>query len=282
MSWRIEWNSISNRINGLLEAGNFLFLTTRDTSTENRAVFKNVLMPQLETLRQIVQAFLDVWRSSVSPAAVECIERFLEKSRSLCDQDWAKLHNVQTTFTLLASFRAELSYHLSDMQAVSQRLSERAFIHLQRSIIADSHIRGRWKKAFRSGEPSCEKLGAAHLLGHGIWCFKASAEGERTDLILGEPLRDLHQIESAAEALVLTEWKIVRDPIKEVGKKSADALKQARRYSSGILAGFELTTYRYLVIVSEGVLEMPEDINENELIYRHINIAVDPATPSKS
>jgi hypothetical protein len=48
-----------------------------------------------------------------------------------------------------------------------------------------------------------EKLGAAHLLLHGIWAFKVSATGERTDLVPGEKLEITPQVEAASEALVL-------------------------------------------------------------------------------
>jgi len=61
-------------------------------------------------------------------------------------------------------------------------------------------------------------------------------EGERTDLIMGGPLKDLSQIEATSDALVLTEWKIVRKPNKELDQKCIQALNQAERYSSGILA----------------------------------------------
>src|SRR3989442_569356 len=40
-------------------------------------------------------------------------------------------------------------------------------------------------RAFEAGVPACESLGACHLLAHSVWAFKTSAEGERTDLVLG-------------------------------------------------------------------------------------------------
>ena len=44
----------------------------------------------------------------------------------------------------------------------------------------------------------------------------------------------------------------------------------------------ELASYRYLVMVSKDVIDMPVDVREGDVIYRYINIAVDPFTPSKS
>ena len=90
------------------------------------------------------------------------------------------------------------------------------------------------KRRLEKGETHCEMLGAAHLLSHGIWGFKASAKGERTDLILGEPLTDLSEVESTAEALVLTEWKVVRKS-NELQDKAEEALEQAKRYACGVL-----------------------------------------------
>jgi hypothetical protein len=171
---------------------------------------------------------------------------------------------------------------LSDIQEIARKITERAFVHLQRSIIADASIKQRWNEAFKSGETACEKLGAAHLLLHGIWAFKAHAKGERTDLILGEPLRDISQVESTAEALVLTEWKVVRSD-SELETKAEEAYIQAKLYGAGSLAGFELAGYRYLVLVSEDRLRsVPPDRPEKEVIYCHINIPVNPKPPSKS
>jgi hypothetical protein len=156
---------------------------------------------------------------------------------------------------------------------------DRAFLHLQRSIVADPSVRERWKHAFdEEGEVACERLGAAHLLLFGIYSFKANAEGERTDIILGERL-SLSEVEKASEALVLTEWKMVsRDNLE---KTAEHAFQQARRYSAGSLAGFELASRRYLVMVSERSLPMPPPRIEDVVTYEYRNIAVDPRVPSR-
>src|SRR5260221_1264020 len=60
---------------------------------------------------------------------------------------------------------------------------------------------GQVRKAWRSSPPL-----------HGIWAFKVSATGERTDLVPGEKLEITPQVEAASEALVLTDWKCVRKP----------------------------------------------------------------------
>ena len=159
-------------------------------------------------------------------------------------------------------------------------MSERAFQHLQRSIVADLTVLARWHEAFKQGELACEKLGAAHLLSHGLWGFKASGAGEATDLVFAEPL-NLTAVESAAEALVLTEWKLIRKPSEIVSQAKA-AHNQAARYARGLLGGLELRDYRYLILVSEAFIGCPEDFTEDDVRYRYVNIAVSSSCPSKS
>ena len=133
---------------------------------------------------------------------------------------------------------------------VAKRLSERAFNHLNRSIVVDNELRAKWNKAFKREEPACEKLGAVHLLLHGIWAFKVDAEGERTDLVFNEPILESSSVERTAEALVLTEWKRVLSPT-ETEAMAAEARKQAARYTVGALGGVELAGYRFIVLVSK-------------------------------
>ncbi|MGA8595524.1 MAG: hypothetical protein WB676_12345, partial [Bryobacteraceae bacterium] len=181
----------------------------------------------------------------------------------------------------LSSFRAEFEYLLTDTEMVARSLTIRAFTHLQRSIVADGVTQKRWKDAFDDGELACEGLGACHFLSHGIWAFKTSATGERTDLVLGTPLRIDDDVRRAADALVLTEWKLVRSA-GEVTRKADEAYQQAKRYSEGILAGFELASRRYLVLVSSDHVAVPSPRQDGDTIYEHRNVAVFPSTPSTS
>jgi len=186
---------------------------------------------------------------------------------------------VQFALTALAAFQSEFSYVISDTQAMALRITERAFVHLQRSIMVDDGIKEKWKNAFNSGETKCEQLGAIHLLAHGIWAFKAHGEKGRTDLVLNEPLSDLALVEKTSTALVLTEWKAVKSE-DDLDKKSNEAYEQTKLYVTGVLGGIELYNYRYLVMVSEKGMKMPSDISENNITYRYINIPVNPDTPS--
>jgi hypothetical protein len=145
-------------------------------------------------------------------------------------------------------------------------------------IVVDRDVRGKWQSAFAAGETHCEQLGALALLQHGIWAFKVSGAGERTDLVFGEALVDSTEPARASEALVLTEWKRVT-PI-DSSQKATGAVEQAELYSGGILGGFELRDRRFVILVSQKQLALPPDVGRGGRIYRHVNIAVDPDTPS--
>lgn len=67
----------------------------------------------------------------------------------------------------------------------------------------------------------------------------------------------------------------------EVNKKFAEARYQTELYSGSVLAGVELTTYRYVIVVSRDRIAVPANLTKNGVVYRHINIAVDPQTPSQ-
>jgi len=153
-------------------------------------------------------------------------------------------------------------------------------VHLQSSIAADLKVRESWIQAFQHGETACERLGASHLLLHGVWSFRASAEHARTDLVLSESRTDWEEPRRAAQGLVLTEWKRVV-ATDETDKKADEALMQAQLYREEPLAGFEVASVRYLVLVSESrLLSMPQARVHNDVTYEYRNVAVNPDPPS--
>jgi hypothetical protein len=290
MSWLTEWKAISAQIQGLLEASRFYVDSLRDPSHHaDRArdfyrVGDRELLPHIKKICDTLEKFRDTHKAFIPIEAARSLDAVLNKIKNefpnLKGAD-AFIH-VHVMVTLLVSFRAEFEYHLSDTTAVAKRLSERAFNHLNRSIVADEELRGKWIKAFNKGkEPACEKLGGAHLLLHGIWAFKVGVEGERTDLVFNEPIVEPSSVERTAEALVLTEWKRVLSPNKTEAM-ARKAREQAARYTVGALGGVELAGYRFIVLVSKEHLKLPDDHLENGVVYRHINIAVQPQSPSKS
>ena len=281
--WMNEWRAISARIAGLLDAGMF-FLRTPDRDDYNSA---GVLIGNAGATAASLRQFLGLHGNDIPTRAKAYVEASLKDWRDRfggADENdpFGKpkgFAGVTAVVTSLASFRAEFEYLVADTESVARSLVTRALIHLQRSIVADDIVRQRWFKAFESGEIACEALGACHLLAHGIWAFKTSAKGERTDLVLGQSLVMTDDIRSASQGLVLTEWqRVCHDG--ELAQKAQEAFDQARRYREGILAGFEVASPRYLIIVSSDYSIMPGVREEAGVKYDYRNIAVSPSTPS--
>ncbi|WP_027516115.1 hypothetical protein [Bradyrhizobium sp. WSM1417] len=182
---------------------------------------------------------------------------------------------VRTVIVKLVAFEAEMTFCLNSPTESVRSASELAFMHLQRLIVVDEEYRNKWQTAFATHETHCERLGGVHLLWHGIWAFKVDASGGKTDLVYQEPLRT--GTIPVALGMVLTEWKRAASKAEEA---FADAKQQAAIYSGGVLGGVELATHRYLVIVTKNQIVPPADIIDGGVVYRHINIAVDPQSPS--
>ncbi len=210
MKWITEWEAISARIGSLLDAGAFLMAAHSAVSSSDPWGASRVLMQSAIEVFEEIRAFQARHRTLIPPAAGECLDFFVYKKadffKETLDTSGERFHGMKTLLTFLAAFRSEFAYLLKDTEASARSLVDRALLHLQRSIIADTSIGQKWRTAFGNGEVACERLGAAHLLLFGIYSFKANAEGERTDLVLGQRLA-VSEIEGAVEALVLTEWR---------------------------------------------------------------------------
>ena len=282
--WTTEWRAISARIAALIDAGTF-FSRTNDNDNYGAA---GVLIENADATVIKTESFFKLHGTQLADGPQQCLQSFLNdyrdrfKAGDKNDSSTAArgFSGVTAVLTSLACFRAEFEYLIADTEATARSLVIRAFTHLQRSIIADEIIRKKWQGAFTGGEPKCEALGACHLLAHGIWAFKTSAKGERTDLVLGEPLVISDDTRRASEGLVLTEWKLVRKK-SELSAQTEQAYQQAKRYCEGMLAGYEITSRRYLIMISEDFLEMRSARQEAEATYEYRNIAVNPATPSR-
>jgi hypothetical protein len=215
MSWRTEWQAISLQIQGLVESTKIYVQTAAHKGgNDYHGIVKNRLIPQTQWVYETIKKFVKVHNKSIPLTANTCIEYFIRDfddtlNKKLSSHSNAG-HEIAFRLSLLASLQSELTYHLSDFSAVAKRISERAFMHLRRSIVADQSVKQRWGEAFEKGEVACEKLGSSHLLLHGIWAFKVSGSGGCTDLVFSENHIDLTEAESVSEALVLTEWKVVK------------------------------------------------------------------------
>jgi hypothetical protein len=282
--WIREWQAISARISGLIGAGSF-FLRTQEN--DDYSVSHDLIQNATRTAKDLVR-FRDRYSDLLPPHALVCLTDFIRAYDSrfyILPTDKVSpvpsgFGGVTVAITALESFRLEFDHLLSDVDEVTRSLAVRAFLHLQRSIVADRMVRERWLEAYSDGETSCEKLGACHLLLHGLWAFKAIGAGEQTDLIMNEPMTLNDDIRRGSQGLVLTEWKVVRT-VEQLSAQGDAAFRQAASYNRGILAGFPVASTRYLVLVSENEMKMPEPIVDGFATYEYRNVAVNPSVPSK-
>ena len=274
--WQDEWKAIAARLHSQIEVGATL-MQMFQKNNEDPFGLTNRLTNQIQELNTSLKEFVSRHRNVLPSLARITIESYLGRVQP----DWLPGNPMQVLVSKLVNlqlFYSEVQYHLMDFAEIIRRRSERAFLHLQQCIVADSNTKQQWNAAHTDHETSCEKLGAAHLLLHGIYAFKTTATGGRTDLIFNESVQDVAYVASVADALVLTEWKRVTIP-SEANDKAEEARKQASIYQSGILSGIELAAYCYIVLVSEDRLKIPDSV-EDGMTYRHISIAVSPSTPS--
>ena len=277
------WRAIADRIRGLAEAAELHKNYPQDSFGRAKG-----LRVQVEGVLSNIASFRDRFRETLPPEASPAVDDLLKQIGDLIamatgGQSGPPLRDeaVFSAVFHLCTFASEMAAILADVQLPLRALSERAFQHLQRLIVVDDEVRRKWRAAFAKGEVECEKLGAIHLLGHGIWAFKIDASGGRTDLVYQEPAGNLIKEQQYTEGFVLTEWKIAKSAA-EAERKSREACEQTKRYKSGVLGGTELIGYRYIVVVSEKEVELPETFTEDGVEYRHVNIVVNPSTPSEA
>jgi hypothetical protein len=225
-------------------------------------------------------AFAEAFKTSVPLVAQACLDDFITGERAQVIRNETPAREARAGIVFLIALESEISYHLSSREERIRARSDRAFLHLQRLIAVDPDARTKWKGAFDNGETHLEAFGAVHLLWHGIWAFKINAERARTDLIFNDPIEETFD-QRGIDGLVLTEWK----KLARSKSNSDDLFRQARiqteLYTAGSLAGIELAGYRYAIVVSEKELpKVPDDLRCGDVIYRHINIVVDPRIPS--
>jgi len=282
--WKSEWKAISSRIAGIVDASAFLF---RNSLTEKRGHGKSTQV-LIGNCDGTAKSTLDLrrYRETLPIKANEALELFESVwnaafgcGRGPNHEPYLDFQLLEERVVLLASIRSELDHLLADQNAIIRSHVKRAFQHLDRSLVADSEIRQKWLKAFEEGEPACEKLGAVHLLLHGIWAFKANSARQRTDLVLGNTLEVDDEVIGAARGLVLTEWKLVRPNDKPEDVKDIAKL-QASLYAGGGLAGFELDSERYLVLVGKEEFDEPKDEMEGSVSYKVISLVLNRKTPS--
>ncbi|WP_157907107.1 hypothetical protein [Sorangium cellulosum] len=281
MPWRTEWKALQGRIAAIQRT----FEIIRDAD-DYYGLSNSMIIPQATTLLEVdVPNFCARYRSDLPPSVPAVVERYRALLSPVGKGRGGGHPGMRAAVAVISGMEGEISQLLADADVQIRSLVGRAFLHLQRLIEVDADYRAKWLAAFRIREETCEALGGLHLLWHGIWGFKANAAGERTDLILGTTMgtQAVSQVVESGSRLVLTEWKRLRSCTDAaVHKASAQAIRQARLYSSGGLAAVELRSVRYVVLISNDRVTLPVDIESDGISYKHVNIAVAPSSPSKA
>lgn len=280
MNWIERWRTISSRILALGEACNFL-VQTYQTHNDNYGSLKFVFS-EIKDIGDELKRFFGTHRAELPPLAAaylqEILQRYDELSQPL--HTASSLGKIQSVAPILM-IRARFNYLLQDMEVEGRNATELAFEHLRRTIVVDPKVRASWEKGFDAREEECERLGAVHLLSHGLWAFKVKGAGAATDLVYNEPVdAQSPTLRRTARAIVLTEWKRVRRDA-TANTMADEARKQAELYAGGILGDLELKRTRYVILVTEQHLEPPPDVEIRGTTYRHIVIPVTPKTPSQ-
>jgi hypothetical protein len=281
VSYAEQWRALANRIRSLRSAAELYAQFLIGSQTDSYGAGKE-LGTHCQSILGALKGFYQLFHTTLPPDAKDCLQRFLDghPAKVIADADAAR--EAKAGIVFLAALESEMSFLLAGRQELIRARSERAFLHLQRLLIVDGDVRAKWKAAFEGvGEISCEQLGGVHLLWHGIWAFKINADGARTDLVFPEPIEESFE-QRGIEGLVLTEWKLA--DATNARARFEEARKQATLYTQGPLVGTELSGYRYAVVVSLKDLstaDVPDDLDVGGVIYRHINIAIEPRRPSK-
>ncbi len=280
MNWNEEWQALSARTLAIIEAGKYA-IQVLGLKKEKDGFFIDItqgvtkqVAHDIQQLHSELQNFQKKHASELPESSNLSLHMYLLVFNQ---KNLNSPNDFAVALTKLILFRAEFEYLLRDTEIESRSRTERAFQHLQRLIDVDSDISAKWQSAFKH-ETHSERLGGVHLLSHGIWAFKLRDHTAATDLIYNEPIEGLITRRSAS-TLVLTEWKMVRNP-SDANKKAQEAIQQTIEYEKGLLGGIELKNTRYIVLVSEKKLTLPQDIKIHEVEYRHINIVVDSDSPS--
>ncbi|RZB30534.1 MAG: hypothetical protein SRB1_02814 [Desulfobacteraceae bacterium Eth-SRB1] len=164
MNWLIEWQALSARIKSILDAGSFFYKALLPSAVDTRSVKKEILLKNAEKIFGNLKEFSENHQSVLPRIAVECLSEFLNKPM-LRDSGFFQPEkiwesgNVQFALTSLAAFQSEFNYIIADTQFIARRITERAFIHLQRCIVVDEEVRQKWVSTFNMHEPKCENLG---------------------------------------------------------------------------------------------------------------------------
>ncbi|MBC7372281.1 MAG: hypothetical protein H7326_11985 [Bdellovibrionaceae bacterium] len=270
MTWISRWKIISTQITQIQEVSRSYFDSINSFGVDHYGIGGSSLIP---AARDIFAEVVDMKKSfPMIPRDVIMIIAKLEKNFS-SHHKFTGIPGVGGAMVHLGIFNSEMNFYLKNNETLIKDKVKLAFLHLQRTLIVDADARKKWTTAFNEGEESIEKLGANHLLAHGLWAFKSCDETLKKDLVLGTAIR-AEEVQAVGACLVLTEWK--KTTPETILEQSKAAFADARKHSEEPVAGSELKFEKYLILVSENLLSVPASVVEDDVRYVYMNLAINP------
>lgn len=275
MTWIQRWKSISTKISQLQELSRAYFDSINSYGVDHYGIGGSHIIP---AARDIFMETLELRKVYPQlPAQVGTLIGKLEKSFG--GHKFTGIPGAGGALVILSIFNSEMNFYLKDQEVIAKNQVRLAFLHLQKTLMVDADVQRKWLAAYRDGDQALESLGGTYLLTHGLWAFKSRGATERLDLVSGLDIK-AEEVDDIGASLVLTEWRSTSGD--NLGDKAKEALAQARKYGLGGLPGAELKREKYLVLVSEGPLEIPPALIDGDIRYLYFNLVVGPTALSLS
>jgi hypothetical protein len=131
-----EWDALSKRIVGIVEASTFLF----HCRESDEAFSTNVLMETCKETATAVKS-LSIYGDSLPTRAGDALRRFDRWWDETVKLNSSGFQRVMAYTTVLASFRGEFDHLFADHDSIIRNKVALAFLHLQRSLVVDQVLR---------------------------------------------------------------------------------------------------------------------------------------------
>jgi hypothetical protein len=187
MFWHQKWRVLCTRIDGLRQSGEYISNTLPIAPGDGFGIIRRWLAAELRAIVNELETFKDSLPNELPPAAIHELDRILKR-------DWftdrpEQINENLVSIGALITFRTSFDYLIQDTEIEARSRTELAFEHIRRILLIDNDVRQKWRDRYiENRETGCEKLGALHLLSHGILAFKISGQGALQTLPLTSPL----------------------------------------------------------------------------------------------
>src|SRR5262249_17806597 len=162
MSYPERWVALATKIKGLQQAGE-LYSRFQSYQMEDSYGAGKFLREQCAVAVQALETFRSDFDATLPSEAKTRIDYFLRTSLARAAKDPStEERGTRAALIGLAGIEAEITFILSGRQEQIRARSERALLHLQRTLAVDEEVSAKWKKAHDKNEIACERRGSIH------------------------------------------------------------------------------------------------------------------------